>query len=394
MSDQEPANRRAGHGEDSIYWDASKNRYIGAISWGYTASGKRNLPKVSGRTKTEVRKKLRDLRAALEKGKPAPARYTVQQAVEDWLAQGMKGKTESSRSTYRSLATTHIYPYLGSLKLRELEADHLDEWLEGRKEVLATTSLRLMFSVLSRSVTHAQRRGKAAQNVTELVEVPDGKAGRQSKSLSVEQGMAVLSTNEGSWIHAYVVLALLVGTRTEETRPLTWDHVHTDPEDGSEAHVDVWRSVRRHGETKTLKSRRSLAMPRRAADVMRAHRARQQAEYQRAGREWSTAGLVFPHESGGLRTALDVRRNLRALLREAGFPNPQVSTTRELRTSFVSLLSDYGLRIKDIARLVGHSGTQTTKRVYRKQIRPVITKGAEAMDEIFDPGRGEGPPAS
>lgn len=39
--------------------------------------------------------------------------------------------------------------------------------------------------------------------------------------------------------------------------------------------------------------------------------------------------------------------------------------------------------IEAISRLVGHNGSNTTERVYRKQIRPDITEGAEAMDEIF-----------
>jgi integrase len=58
-------------------------------------------------------------------------------------------------------------------------------------------------------------------------------------------------------------------------------------------------------------------------------------------------------------------------------------TPREMRHSFVSLLSDNGMPLEDIARLVGHSGTSTTESVYRKQIRPVIIEGAGAMDEIF-----------
>jgi len=56
---------------------------------------------------------------------------------------------------------------------------------------------------------------------------------------------------------------------------------------------------------------------------------------------------------------------------------------RELRHSFVSLLSDAGVPIEQISRLVGHSGTTTTETIYRKQIRPVITGGAEVMDRLF-----------
>jgi integrase len=54
----------------------------------------------------------------------------------------------------------------------------------------------------------------------------------------------------------------------------------------------------------------------------------------------------------------------------------------------VSLLSDEGVSIEDIAELVGHSGTSVTEKVYRHQLRPVLLKGAVAMDRIFPAGPG------
>jgi integrase len=75
--------------------------------------------------------------------------------------------------------------------------------------------------------------------------------------------------------------------------------------------------------------------------------------------------------------------------------NPADWTPRELRHSFVSLLSDAGVPIEQISRLVGHSGTTTTEAIYRKQIRPVITNGAEVMDRLFpwdSPAAGQAPP--
>jgi integrase len=63
--------------------------------------------------------------------------------------------------------------------------------------------------------------------------------------------------------------------------------------------------------------------------------------------------------------------------------NPDEWTPRELRHSFVSLLSDHGLSLEEISRLVGHSSTSVTEAVYRKQIRPVVQSGAVAMDRIF-----------
>jgi hypothetical protein len=47
-------------------------------------------------------------------------------------------------------------------------------------------------------------------------------------------------------------------------------------------------------------------------------------------------------------------------------------------------MSDAGVPVEKIAELVGHKGGSTvTEKVYRKQIRPVITTGAEVMDRIF-----------
>ncbi|MGW7033339.1 site-specific integrase [Streptomyces xanthophaeus] len=383
MDSERKSTRKAANGEDSIYWDKSKGRFVGAVSLGYTASGKRNRAKVSGATKTEVRRKLRDLKRELEQGSRTIANYTVEQAVDDWLAQGLRGRADGSVYTYRSLARTHITPEIGRTKLKLLEADDVDTWLDGRAELIATASLKLLLSVLRRSIAHAQRRGRVVRNVADYVVAPEGRPGRPSKSLSLSQAESILRAEAGTWIHAYVVLALLVGTRPEETRPLTWQHVRLDSDGDEKPHVQVWRSVRRHGEMKTHKSRRSLAMPRHVVAVMKVYREQQQAALEGSVRSLLPGDLVFPHPSGKLRTAQDVRRNFRGLLKEAGLPDPDSWTTRELRTSFVSLLSDHGLRIEDIARLVGHSGSSTTERVYRKQLRPVIEAGAEAMDAIF-----------
>jgi len=60
-------------------------------------------------------------------------------------------------------------------------------------------------------------------------------------------------------------------------------------------------------------------------------------------------------------------------------------TPRELRTSFVSLMSHRGVSIEEIARLVGHASTRTTEVVYRRELRPVITTGPVGLAEALPP---------
>src|SRR5690242_20336121 len=113
--------RRRGHGEDAIYFDAAKNRYVGAISIGFGPDGKRLRRKVTGRTKTEVRDKLKAAHAELNRGLHTSATYTVQHAVDDWLEGGLQGRADRTRSVYRE-ALKPLLEHIGARPLRELTA--------------------------------------------------------------------------------------------------------------------------------------------------------------------------------------------------------------------------------------------------------------------------------
>jgi len=53
----------------------------------------------------------------------------------------------------------------------------------------------------------------------------------------------------------------------------------------------------------------------------------------------------------------------------------------------VSLLSSTGMSIEDISHLVGHASSRVTEVVYGKELRPVLTRGASAMDALFPRGQ-------
>ena len=193
----------------------------------------------------------------------------------------------------------------------------------------------------------------------------------------------LLAAAEGTSMNAYIVLALLIGARTEELRALTWDRLDLD---GDPPTIQVWRSVRRDGRMKTAKSRRTLELPDRCVDALRDHKAEQVEMRRQAGDSWSELGLVFCTRQGSALDAANVRRSFRLVAGAAGL-DPKEWTPRELRHSFVSLLSSSGVTIEEIAHLVGHGSTSVTERVYRKELRPVITRGARAINQLFDSDR-------
>lgn len=370
------------------------NGYVGSISLGFDGKGDRKRLKRRGRTMAIVKDKLKKAVEALETGIDASDSYTVADAANDWLAKGLKGRDEHTVTANRILAEQHVIPLIGATKLKELTADDVDEWLEGLTGKLATRSLQGVHAILKRAIRQAQARDKVLRNVAELVTTPKGTAGRPSRAMTLDQATAMLEQAKASRLHGYVVVSLLTGIRTEEARALLWSHVVAWVEDEqqwrpvAEAGFDhqrfaiyVWRSVRANGDTKTERSRRTLELPTQAAEALRTHHVRQARERLAAGKNWQDHGYVFASQTGTRLDASDVRRSFKSITKKAGLGENW--TPRELRHSFVSIMSDNGVPIETIADLVGHASTAVTEEVYRHQLKPVITQGAETMNTIF-----------
>lgn len=376
---------RRANGEGGLHWDEGRQRWMATVTIGYDGRGKRVVRKAAGRTKTEAKSKLRDLMRDREHGQ-SESDCTVRQAVEDWLTYGLGQQGPSTVAKYRHLCIKHIYPLLGQRKLRDLKAPEVERWLAGRAQVLSTSSLRSLHGCLNRAVRRAMARDLVRRNVVELVNLPTGRAGRPSKSLTARNVDDVLTKTAPDRLHHYIVVSLLTGARTEELRALRWDHVHLDGDPGAGAsvppHMEVWRSVREGGDTKTQRSRRTLALPGRCVEALRSQRAQQAAD-RLVSEVWRDSGLVFTTAAGTQMDAANVRRDLRRALALVPDIEPDCWTPRELRHSFVSVLSDAGLPVEQISQLVGHRGTTVTELVYRHQLRPVLQTGATVMDRLF-----------
>lgn len=389
---------RRSRGDGGVRWSESRQRFIAEFTIGYKPNGKRIVKSGSGKTETAARNALKDILRDYEAGTTSAENYTVADAVKDWLTYGLSRRSPGTVAKVTRHANNHIIPALGARRLasrtpaKNLSADDVDRWFAEKARTLSTSTLHQIRSILSRSISRAQMRDKAKRNVVLLCDVPEGRSGRPSKSLTFDQAEALLAAAEAdqSTIGTYIVVSLLSGVRTEEMRAVLWSHVDLDGNPDADPpvppHIMVWRSVRVGGDTKTEKSRRTLALPLRCVVELRAHRDRQTEQRRTArprGGVWLDEGRVFASTNGSELSAGNVRRAFRRVATRAGL-NAADWTPRELRHSFVSLMSDGGVSIEKIAQLVGHAGGSTvTERVYRHQLRPVIQDSAKVIDKVF-----------
>jgi integrase len=379
--------KRRGYGEDGIYFDhrgdcrdgdhhkTCAGRWRGVVSLGFDVDGKRIRSKVSGQTKAEVKDKLKALHSELDAGIRTTAAYTVEKAVADWLDEGLPGRTPKTVEVNRD-SLRPLLAMIGTIPLRDLTVQDVRTALKKMAATHATRTLQKAHNCLTRAVRHAEGQDLVRRNVSAPVDTPRGREGRPSQSLTVTQASALLEAAEDSRLQAYIVLCLLTGVRSEEARALTWDHV--DLEAGT---VSVWRSVRAHGDTKTQRSRRTLRLPEIAVEALHEQMRRQAHERGNAGELWQEHGLVFTTTVGTPYESHNLRRDFRRVTKAAGIGAQWVP--KELRTSFVSMMSYQGVPVEEIARLAGHASSRTTEVIYRRELRPVITTGAEVMDQIF-----------
>jgi hypothetical protein len=165
--------RRRGHGEDAIYFDATKNRYVGAVSLGFGPDGKRSRRKVTGRTKQEVRDKLKALHGELDRGLCTSSTYTVQKAVDDWLEGGLPGRSKRTRSVYRE-ALTPLMKQIGGKPLKELTVGEVHAGLDALSDRLSTRYLQIAKASLARAIRYAEAHDRVGRNVAKLADLPKG----------------------------------------------------------------------------------------------------------------------------------------------------------------------------------------------------------------------------
>ncbi len=303
-------------------------------------------------------------------------------ALDDWLVVGVDGLSTRTVTLYRDTIGKALREELGTVRLTDLTAGDVQGALAALAARLSSRTVQIAHNVLVRAIRQAKRDDLVGRNVAALVKPP-----------TLERAVALMAVARGTRLEAYITLSLLTGLRTEEVRALRWDHVvawvggQWDPVseagfDHEQLAVFVWRADRAGDDTKTPKSRRTLALPRRCVEALREHRVRQAEDRLAAGPLWQDHNLVFASTVGTPLDDHNVRRQFRVITDAAGLATTWVP--RELRHTFVSLLSAHGVPVEAIALLAGHNQTATTELVYRHQIVPAaLTRGAEVMDEIF-----------
>jgi integrase len=283
---------------------------------------------------------------------------TVAKAAADWLAASeARGLERTTLKTYREHCRVHIVPFLGEVKLSDLNAPVVRAFetkLRATGRSPATT--KMVITSLGAIIAEAVEHGKASKNpVRDLRRHRRQKGDREKAHL--EAGVDIPTPAEVGKIiaaasgrtHALLVVAAFTGLRASELRGLTWSNV--------DLNANLLKVTQRAdhfnqiGAPKSVKSRRTVPFGSFVANTLK---------------EWKLAcppnelDLVFPTANGHIMHHTNlIQRDLIPVV-AAALGEPKYTGMHCLRHFYASWCIDRGLAPKVVQERMGHSSITIT----------------------------------
>ena len=158
--------KRRGRGEGGVYQRAD-GQWVGSVSLGYDAAGRRKRKVVYGATKAEVREKMRQVQADHALGRLTDAdKLSVAEYLNLWLENTARVEVgPSTYDRYQMVVKKQIEPHLGGVRLHKLTTFHVCQLDAALEKAGESPRMRQMAgTVLHTALRDAVRKKLLASN--------------------------------------------------------------------------------------------------------------------------------------------------------------------------------------------------------------------------------------
>jgi integrase len=363
------------------------------VTVGTKANGRPDQRHVKRETRELAEERVDELLAQVKAGTVVKAGrpVTVQQWLETYLENVAPRRCDPTTiHGYASKMRTWVYPFIGTVRVDRLSADHLDGvYRQMQRAGKADATILQVHRILTRALEIAYRRAMAARNVAKLIDSPVAKKVEMTP-LTEAEAMRVLDATQQQRNAARWSVGLALGLRQGEALGLRWSYVDLDA-----GEMRVWwqlsRRAHEHGcggtcgrrragncPQRTLMLRRgehhvegglilkepkgtgkrTIPVPPELVDQLRVHREVQNLERAMAGAAYQEFDLVFADTDG---TPVDPARDWaewHELLKAAGVERHRVHDGRHTAGT---LLIAQGVKLEVVQEILGHSSITVTR---------------------------------
>jgi len=376
------------NGEGTIYKNEQRNRFEGQITVGIRPDGKPIRRKVTGRTRSEVTKRMAEVKERSGNGPGLSSDVTVANWLNHWITTvlPMADIAVSTRESYEGICAWYLIPSLGRIRLVKLTPAQVREMLQKMKvNGYSSNTQRLARATLRRALRVAEAEGYVPRNVAALVDGIKVQS-KKGRTMTPENVRALLESVRGDRIEPVIHVMLSLGVRRSEALGLCWPDLDLN---ATPPTVHIRMALKRErsgmvlGEPKTARTKRMVFIPDATARLLREHKKTQIKERLEFGPgwggEWTGTDFVFTTPIG---TPLDPSNFSKALDRATKRAGLGVWTPHELRHTAASLMIASGVPLKEVSEALGHSSIAITADVYGHLLAP-STATADAMSKIM-----------
>jgi integrase len=215
------------YGEGSIYQRASDGLWMGSLEAGVTQKGTRRRITVSGKTRAEVERKLRDRRRQIKtEGIPAVGgRVTVKTWAPKWLEIKRAKLKPKAYNAAASAVNKWIVPTIGHRKLADLNPADVRNVARAQRDAgLKGATAHATHRTLMNMLRGALIEGYDVPQRVFLTPAPTV-AQSDRMNMPIDQALACLAVAAELPHGARWAVALLHGMRQGECLGLTWDAI-------------------------------------------------------------------------------------------------------------------------------------------------------------------------
>lgn len=395
--------KRRLNGEGSVYQIKSGKQagmYRGSITVHIDGLGKLKRKYVTGKTKTEVLRKVQHLqRLKAENALVDPSRMTIGEFMEVWQRDTGTDLKDSTKQKRQDIINHYVIPHLSLKHLQKLTPLDVQAWqtalLQQRRKpstrkrkatdpppepgkLLSPATVAGAMTLLGTALNHALKLGLIYRNPVDAVKrvkIPR----REFQVWEPSEVQRLITAITDDRLYGLVYLALTTGMRRGELCGLHWTDIqrgiitvrHNCVIVGGQAQIST---------PKTEAGKRRIPLPADTLDALKIHRSRQAREREAAGEDWQESGLVFTTSIGTLYHPRNLLRDWYALLDKAGVRRIRI---HDIRHTYASLAIYQGLDPKALADRLGHSRASLTLDVYGHVFEEQREKAALSLHTLL-----------
>jgi integrase len=315
-----------------------------------------------------------------------PAKVTLREYLERWLAHMATQVSPRSVENYRQIVEVNINPALGTTLLGKLKPDQIaqaysDALRHGRRDGggLSPRSVVMMHRALSQALKQAVTWQLLATNPAAACKPPRVER-KELKVLSVDHTAALIEFAKGGRMHMPIVLFALCGLRRAEVAALRWNRL--DLQAGTVS-VSISIEQTKHGtREKPPKSGRgrTVALPALVVEELRRHRVQQAEQLLRLGIRPTDDTHVCLREDATAWPPRNLTYAFRHLRKSSGLPRIRL---HDLRHGHASHMLLKGVHPKVVQERLGHASIQLTLDTYSHLLPSMQDDAAAIIDGVM-----------